>query len=60
MSKNSDPVKRAEKRRRQREAKARGSIPTDKRPAPSAQMTHASSGRAIKKHRDMTSRKDNQ
>lgn len=53
MSKDRDPTKRDERRRRRREAIARGSIPTDRRAVPSAQMTHASSGKAIKKRRDM-------
>lgn len=49
-----DPQKRAEKRRRQREALARGANPTTPKTArPSqSQMTHASSGRAAKKRRD--------
>ncbi len=49
-----DPDKRAEKRRRQQEAIARGALPTtgrQERPSQS-QMTHASSSKAAKRRRD--------
>ena len=53
MSYNTDPVKRAAKRARQKEALARGGIPTDKKQKHSmSQFAHASSGKAIKKARE--------
>jgi len=47
-----DPEKRAAKRAAKAEAIARGAVPTAKRRRPTAQMSHASSGKAIKKRRD--------
>lgn len=48
-----DPEKRAAKRRAQKEAQARGSIMNarENTDAHGGQMTHASSGKAIKKRR---------
>lgn len=48
---NKDPIKRAAKREARRDAVARGAMPTDRAATPSAQMSHASSGEAIRKRR---------
>jgi hypothetical protein len=52
QNRNRAPVKRAAKRRRQREAAARSTVTTQPEQAVSgSQATHASSGRARKKTR---------
>jgi hypothetical protein len=52
QNKNRDPLKRAAKRARQREAAARGQQAPGKARPSQSQMTHASSGRARKKARE--------
>lgn len=53
-----DPDKRAAKRARQREAAARGALPTTAKAerASQSQMTHASGGKARKKRREAEKR----